>query len=446
MPPRQQLGGCATVTHVVTGVEVAARRRLSGWLLRFYSERRQRSGSSLLSLLPSSSLVPLRRNLLDPVADLGKLRDKEPVSRLKLPFGVRAWLVTGYDESKAVLAAADAFSNDFRHVVTTAGIPTGHHSPGGLGFADPPDHTRLRRLLTPEFTVRRLSRLGPQIETTIADQLDEMAKIAERDGQVDLHEHFALPIPSLVICDLLGIPYEDRADFQRLSAARFDFLGGTDGSLGAISESVAYVLGVVERQRVEPGPGLLGMLIKEHGDEITDLELAGLTDGLLTGGLETTTSMLALGALVLLQNSSSLAEIRDRDEQIAPIVEELLRYLTVVQVAFPRLARRDLTVGGQTILAGDIVLCSLSGANRDARQGTDMDRFDPTRPPSQHLAFGHGIHRCIGAELARMELRAAYPALVRRFPDIKLAVPAEQLSFRKLSFVYGVDALPVTLG
>jgi cytochrome P450 len=396
-------------------------------------------------LLPKSSLVPLHRNLLDPVDELGQLRDKEPVSRLKVPFGVRAWLVTGYDESKAVLAGADAFSNDFRHVVTTAGIPTGHHSPGGLGFADPPDHTRLRRLLTPEFTVRRLSRLGPQIEATIEGQLDEMAKIAERDGSVDLHEHFALPIPSLVICDLLGIPYEDRADFQRLSAARFDFLGGTDGSLGAISESVAYVLGVVERQRVEPGPGLLGMLIKEHGDEITDLELAGLTDGLLTGGLETTTSMLALGALVLLQNPTSLAEIRDRDEQIAPLVEELLRYLTVVQVAFPRLARRDLTVGGQTILAGDIVLCSLSGANRDARQGNDMDRFDPTRPPSQHLAFGHGIHRCIGAELARMELRAAYPALIRRFPDIKLAVPAGRLSFRKLSFVYGVDALPVTL-
>ena len=444
-PPRQWHDSCATVTHVVTGVEVAARRRLSGWLLRFYSERRQRSGSSLLSLLPKSSLVPLHRNLLDPVDELGQLRDKEPVSRLKVPFGVRAWLVTGYDESKAVLAGADAFSNDFRHVVTTAGIPTGHHSPGGLGFADPPDHTRLRRLLTPEFTVRRLSRLGPQIEATIEGQLDEMAKIAERDGSVDLHEHFALPIPSLVICDLLGIPYEDRADFQRLSAARFDFLGGTDGSLGAISESVAYVLGVVERQRVEPGPGMLGMLIKEHGDEITDLELAGLTDGLLTGGLETTTSMLALGALVLLQNPTSLAEIRDRDEQIAPLVEELLRYLTVVQVAFPRLARRDLTIGGQTILAGDIVLCSLSGANRDARQGDDMDRFDPTRPPSQHLAFGHGIHRCIGAELARMELRAAYPALIRRFPDIKLAVPAGRLSFRKLSFVYGVDALPVTL-
>jgi cytochrome P450 len=431
---------------MVTGLEASARRRLVGWLLRFQSGRRQRGGASLLSLLPDSTLVPLKRDQLDPVRELGQLRQKQPVSRLKFPFGVRAWLVTGYEESKAVLAAADAFSNDFRDVVSTAGIPTGHHHPGGLGFADPPDHTRLRRMLTPEFTVRRLSRLAPQIETTIAGQLDAMAKVAERDGSVDLLEHFALPIPSLIICELLGIPYQARADFQRLSTARFDFLGGADGSLGAINESVAYVLSVVKQQRVEPGKGLLGMLVTEYGDDITDLELAGLTDGLLTGGLETTTSMLALGALVLLQDPAALADIRDRDEQIAPFVEELLRYLTVVQVAFPRLARREIRVGGQTILAGDIVLCSLSGANRDARQGNDMERFDPRRPASQHLAFGHGIHRCIGAELARMELRAAYPALVRRFPDIKLAVPAEKLSYRKLSFVYGVDAVPVTLG
>jgi cytochrome P450 len=431
---------------MVTGLDTAVRRRLVGWLLRFRSARGQRSESSLLSMLPDSSLVPLRRDLLDPVDDLRQLREKDPVSRLKLPFGVRAWLVTGYDESKAVLAAADAFSNDFQHVVTTAGVPTGHHHPGGLGFTDPPDHTRLRHMLTPEFTVRRLSRLGPQIDATIARQLDEMATMAQRDGSVDLVKHFALPIPSLTICDLLGIPYEDRADFQRLSAARFDFLGGTDGSLGAISESVSYVLSIVQRQRAEPGEGLLGMLVTEYGDSITDIELAGLTDGLLTGGLDTTASMLALGALVLLQDPASLAEVRDRDDRIAPFVEELLRYLSVVQVAFPRLAREDIKIGDQMILAGDILLCSLSGANRDARQGSDMERFDPTRPTSPHLAFGHGIHRCIGAELARMELRAAYPALVRRFPGIRLDARPEELSYRKLSFVYGVDALPVKLG
>jgi cytochrome P450 len=422
----------------------STRRQVLGRLLRLRTGRRQLTDDSLLSLLPESALVPLQRDRLDPVEELGRIREREPISRLKLPFGVRGWLVTGYDESKAVLSAAGAFSNDFRHLVGTAGIGTGHH-PGGLGLADPPEHTRLRQLLTPEFTMRRLSRLVPRIDAIVAGQLDEMAKLAERDGAVDLLEHFALPIPSLTICELLGIPYADRLDFQRLSAARFDFLGGAGGTFGAISESVGYLLEVVKAQRAEPGPGLLGMLVREHGDDITDLELAGLTDGLLTGGLETTASMLALGALVLVQDPDCLADVRDRDEAAAPFVEELLRYVTVVQVAFPRFARAVITIGGRRILAGDMVFCSLSAANRDARHGLDMERFDPSRPTPPHLAFGHGVHRCIGAELARMELRTAYPALVRRFPGIRLAVRPDDLAFRKLSFVYGVDALPVTL-
>jgi cytochrome P450 len=428
---------------VGTGLKMAARSRLLDWFWRSQNWR-QGGESALLARLPDSALVPLQREQLDPVDDLRLLREKEPVSRLRLPLGVRVWLVTGYDEAKSVLAAADVFSNDFRHVVARAGIPVGHHRQGGLGFTDPPDHTRLRHLLTPEFTMRRLSRLAPQIDKIIDGQLDEMATAADRKGSVDLVEHFAGPIPTLVICDLLGIPFEDREDFRRLSAARFDFLGGANGTLGAISESVAYVHGVVQHQRAEPGSGLLGMLVTEHGD-ITDDELAGLTDGLMTGGLETTASMLALGALVLLQDEATLASLRDGDDQVAPFVEEVLRYLSVVQLAFPRLAREDVTIGGQKILAGDIVLCSLSGANRDARQGSDMERFEPTRPTPSHLAFGYGIHRCIGAELARMELRAAYPALVRRFPGIRLDGSHEELAYRKLSFVYGVESLPVLL-
>jgi cytochrome P450 len=379
------------------------------------------------------------------VPELGRIRDKGPVSRIKLPFGVRGWLVTGYEESKAVLAAPDSFSNDFRHIVGVSGIGADYH-PGGLGFADPPDHTKLRQMLTPEFTMRRLSRLAPRIEEIVAGQLDEMAVVAQRDGAVDLVEHFALPIPALTICQLLGVPYEERGEFQRLTSARFDFLGGADGTFGALSEAMTYVLQVVKQQRAEPGPGLLGMLVTEYGDDITDLELAGLTDGLLTGGLETTASMLALGALVLLQDPDSREAVRDHDDRVAPFVEELLRYLTVVQMAFPRFARENLRLGGQTIKAGDIVFCSLSGSNRDGRLGVDLDSFDPTRAPAPHLAFGHGIHRCIGAELARMELRTAYPALVRRFPDIQLAQRPDELAYRKLSFVYGVDALPVTLG
>jgi cytochrome P450 len=429
---------------MVTSLVSAAKRRLIGALLRFGYGRRG-SGSSIISLLPDSALVPLQRDVLDPVPALGELRAERPVSRMKLPLGVRAWVVTGYEESKSVLAASGAFSNNFSGFVGAAGIAA-DLTPGGLGFADPPDHTRLRQMLTPEFTVRRLSGLAPRIEAIVAGQLDAMEKAGAEDGIVDLLEHFALPIPSLVICELLGIPYDARADFQRLGTARFDFAGGSEGSLGAITESVAYMLDVVKAQRAEPGSGLLGRLVTKYGDSVTDIELAGLADGLLTGGLETTTSMLALGAMVLLREPATLSDIRERDDLVAPFVEELLRYLTVVQVAFPRLAREDIRIGGQRISAGDIVLCSLSGANRDARLGHNMDSFDATRPAAPHLAFGHGIHRCVGAELARMELRAAYPALVRRFPGIALAVDAKELSFRKLSFVYGVDALPVTLG
>jgi len=417
-------------------IQLAAR-----WSTRF---RRGRGGSSdaLLSLLPDEALLPLKRIGLDPVPEMGALRDREPVSLLKLPFGIRGWLVSGYDESKAVLGAAGAFSSDFTHLVGKAGI-TAEQNPGGLGFADPPAHTRLRKMLTPEFTGHRLRRLTPRIDAIVAGQLDEMAQIAAERGQVDLVQSFALPIPSLAICELLGVPYEDRADFQRLSTTRFDFLGGIEGSLGAISESLTYLLDMVKRQRAEPGDGMLGMLVRQHGDDISDHELAGLADGLLTGGLETTTSMLALGAIVLLRDPELRRTLIQHDAAVDPFVDELLRYLTVVQVAFPRIARADITVGDRRIEAGDLVFCSLSAANRSG--DPDLDRFDPTRASRPHLAFGHGIHRCVGAELARMELRTAYPALLRRFPDITQATDLDSLEYRKLSFVFGVESLPVTL-
>lgn len=402
------------------------------------------SADALLSLLPDAALMPLRRTGLDPVPELAALRAAEPVSPLKLPFGIRGWLITGYEETKAVLGAAGTFSSDFAHLVGKAGI-TAEQNPGGLGFADPPVHTRLRRMLTPEFTGHRLRRLAPRIEAIVQGQLDEMAAVGARDGVVDLVQTFALPIPSLAICELLGVPYEDRADFQRLSTSRFDFLGGIDGSLGAISESMGYLLDMVKRQRAEPGDGMFGMLVREYGDEISDRELAGLADGLLTGGLETTASMLALGAIVLLRDPALARELASGDpERVDAFVDELLRYLTVVQIAFPRIARADTVVGGREIAAGDLVFCSLSGANRGG--APDLERFDPGRTPRPHLAFGHGIHRCVGAELARMELRTAYPALLRRFPAIAAAQDLDALEYRKLSFVFGVDRLPVTLG
>jgi cytochrome P450 len=420
------------------------RARVLTRLGRGYLARLQKKPLDLstLSFFPQSALMPLRRDGIDPVPELGVRRRREPVSKLKLPFGINVWLVTGYEESKEVLGKIDEFSNDFANLVGTSGGLSSDSNPGGLGMADPPVHTRLRRLLTPEFTMRRLSRLAPRIDEIVTERLDAMAAA---DGPVDLVEAFALPIPSLAICELLGVPYEDREDFQRLSMTRFDLFAGANPSLGAMSESLAYFMDVVKKQRENPGDGLLGMIIKEHGDEVDDRELAGLADGVLTGGFETTASMLALGALVLLENREAFDTIRDDDAAINQFVEELLRHLTVVQVAFPRFARTDLVVGGKHIAKGDVVVCSLSGANRDESLGAGMETFDPARKSPSHLAFGHGIHRCIGAELARMELRAAYPALVRRFPTMRLHGTQDDLVFRKTSVVFGVEALPVVL-
>jgi cytochrome P450 len=417
------------------------RSRVLAWVGRRYLARQQKRGFDLekMAFLPDAALMPLRRDGLDPVAELGAARDEAPIRKLDMPFGLNAWLVTGYEEAKAVLVNSSEFSNDFTNLVGNAGV-TEDQNPGGLGFADPPVHTRLRKLLTAEFTMRRLSRLTPRIDAIVNEQLDAMAAT---EGPVDLWEQFALPIPSLVICELLGVSYEDRADVQRLSTARFDLFGGAGASLGAMSESLEYLLEVVRKQRKEPGDGLLGMLIKEHGDEISDQELAGLADGVLTGGLETTASMLALGALVVLRDPAAFDAASGDDDAVHRFVEELLRYLAVVQMAFPRFAKQDIEIEGVRIGEGDIVLASLSGANRDAVLGADMESFDPTREPTSHLAFGYGAHRCIGAELARMELRTAYPALVRRFPKLRLAVEPEELTFRKVSIVYGLDSLPV---
>ncbi|BFV56586.1 cytochrome P450 [Kitasatospora sp. CMC57] len=418
------------------------RSRATSWIGRRYLARTARNGFDLsdVSFLPDSVLMPLKRDGLDPVPAMATTRAAAPISRVPLPFGFNAWLVTGYDEVKQVLGRPSGFSSDFANLIGNAGVTEGQN-PGGLGFSDPPVHTRLRKRLTPEFTMRRLSRLGPRIDALVTEQLNQMA--AAGPGPVDLVEHYALPIPSLTICELLGIPYEDREDFQRLGTARFDLFAGAGTPFGAITESLAYLQEVVQRQRVEPGDGLLGMLIREYGDDIDDQELAGLADGVLTGGFETTASMLALGSLVLLQDPAAFARVRDDDAATAPFVDELLRYLTVVQMAFPRFAREDMEIAGTRISAGDVVLCSLSGANRDSVFGADPERFDGDRQGPSHLAFGYGMHRCIGAELAKMELRAAFPALVRRFPDLRLAVPPEELAFRKLSIVYGVESLPV---
>lgn len=380
-------------------------------------------------------LVQFMREGFDPVAELARIQTEQPVFPMTIPGGQTVYLVTRYNDVRHVLGDHERFSNDFGNVI---GLGSTQEDPGGLGFRDPPEHTRLRKYLTPEFTMRRLRRLEPRIEAMVEEHLDKM----EAQGSpADLVESFALPIPSLVVCELLGVPYEERAGFLKMSTDRFDFTAGPEASLQAINDAMTYLTDLVARERLDPGEGLLGQLLREHGDELDDRTLASMADGMLTGGHDTSTSMLALGTLWLLANPEQAAKVREVDGYVVQVVEELLRYMSVVQVAFPRFAREDLEMHGQLIKKGEMVLCSLAAANRDPNLGGDMNEVKPHRDTAgSHLAFGHGIHRCIGAPLAQMEMRIAFPALLRRFPGLRVA---GEVPFRKLAIVYGVEKLPV---
>lgn len=383
---------------------------------------------------------------MDPVPQIADLREGPALHELPIPFNFKLWVLTGYEATRTVLTDRSSYSNDIRHLFSGDG-PATADDVGGLGFTDPPLHTRLRKIVTPEFTMRRLARLEPVIQEIVDQQLNIVA-VKGIDGEpVDLAKHLAFPVPFRTICSLLGLNDFETEQFQKLGSARFDAnLGGA--AFGAVSEQREFLFDAVARQRIEPGPGLLGQIIRDEGDNISDYDLAGLADGIFTGGFETTAGMIALGTAVLLRDPEYTAVVRDGSrEELDRVVEELLRYLGVVQVAFPRFAKQDMELFGQQVRQGDVIIPSLSGANRDPKSaGERPEEFDPFRvPTSGHLAFGHGIHRCIGAELARIELRTVFPAIFRRFPDLALAEHEADLPYRELSFVYGVDALPVRL-
>jgi cytochrome P450 len=397
-----------------------------------------------LDKVPDSLSWPLQRDVMAPNPRLAATRDADPVQKLASLLGLDVWLVTGDAETRQVLSDTTSYSTDIRPYMGKRGSRTDGDF-GGLGFTDPPDHTRMRRLLMPEFTMRRLERIRPGIASIVDKQVVEIEAAGERGDTVDLVPAFAFPIPFLVICDLLGLPDEKRETFSRLATARFDISRGTQSSIGAIGGSREFLLAETARQRANPGPGLIGQIIREHGDEISDFDLGGLADGVFTGGLETSASMLALGSAVLLENRELWNRLIEDPDSAGPIVDELLRVLSVVQVAFPRFVRSDVVIGGKHIPAGAVIVCSLPAANRDPR-ATPGDDMDLERASPSHLAFGYGFHRCVGAELARMELKMAFPALARRFPQMRLAVPSEDLDYRALSVVYGVEAVPVRLG
>lgn len=412
-------------------------------LLKFAVKRTGGLDLSQLDKIPDSLAWPLQRDGLAPTARLEQTRESDPVQKLTSFMGLEVWLITGYDEAREVLGNP-RHSTDIRPYMGKSGdVDKGDI--GGLGFTDPPEHTRQRKLLQGEFTVRRLQRLKPMIDDIIEAQLEETEKSAV-DGVVDLAQTYAFPVPFRVICDLLGLRDEDREHFRKLATARFDLSAGSSGAVGAIGGSREFLLAETARQRHDPGPGLIGQIVREHGDEINDFDLGGLADGAFTGGLETSASMLALGTIMLLQNREVWDELAGdpSEERVNFIVDELLRHLAVVQIAFPRFAKEDVTVGGHLIKKGAVMLVHLPGASRDPRT-TLGNQWCPAAESSNHVAFGHGLHRCVGSELARMELRAAYPALAQRFPNMRLATDPAEFEYHAKSIVFGLESLPVTL-
>ncbi|GLX00331.1 cytochrome P450 [Microtetraspora sp. NBRC 16547] len=388
--------------------------------------------------------LPLTRvHPFDPPEDLALWREEDPIRPLAYPDGHQGWLVTGYAAARAILADP-RFSTriDLLHTPIAqrdAQFRSTVRRPGFFLRMDPPDHTRYRRLLTGQFTVRRMKQLEPRIEEITRDHLDAMERAG---GPIDLVRAFALPIPSLVICELLGVPYDDREKFQRDSSVLLSLDSTLEQVEAAMQDLLDYLGDLVRHKRAEPEDDLVSGLAADT--DLTDEELTGITTLLLIAGHETTANMLGLGTYALLRNPAQLAAVRDDPEVVEHAVEELLRYLTVVHIGPVRAALEDVEIDGRLIRAGETVTISVAAANRDPERFSEPDQLDVARPASGHLTFGHGIHQCLGQQLARTEMRIAYPALLRRFPGLRLAVPAEEVPMRTDMVVYGVHRLPVT--
>ncbi|MFI9203229.1 cytochrome P450 [Streptomyces sp. NPDC053048] len=376
----------------------------------------------------------------DPPAELAQLRERRPLSRMRYPDGHIGWLATGHSVVRAILAD-QRFSS--RYELMHYPFPDGPAEQlppapiGDLTGIDAPEHTRYRRLLAGKFTVRRMRELTARVEQITADHLDAM----ERQGpRVDLVTAFAQPIPALVICELLGVPYADREMFQRHSATLTSMDSSLEDMGAAMTGLHEYMRELVLAKRAAATDDLLSDLT--HGSDLTDDELSGIGGFLLGAGLDTTANMLAHGTFALLSNPGQLAALRADPGLADQAVEELMRYLTIAHTGI-RTALEDVELDGHLIKAGESVTLSLQAANRDPARFPDPDTLDLSRKATGHLGFGHGIHQCLGQQLARVEMRVACPALFRRFPTLRLDVPPEEVPLRHDMNIYGVHSLPV---
>ncbi|MBA8823454.1 cytochrome P450 [Saccharopolyspora lacisalsi] len=390
----------------------------------------------------------------DPHVRNAQLRAEAPARKVVTVTGMPVWVITRYAEARAVLADA-RFSKDYRGMRAAMEASMSSDSPRpGFDDAvqahmlnmDPPDHTRLRKLVVKAFTARRVEALRPRIEEITTELLESMAARAG-EGEVDLLDEFAFPLPIRVICELLGIPEDRRDDFREWSNAA---VAGRDPEAARVAseQMAAYLVELVERKRREPADDLLTGLIEagEDTDRLGENELVAMVFLLLIAGHETTVNLIGNGVLALLRNPEQFAAVRADHERVPGLVEETLRYEGPVNLATLRFTSETVAVGEVEIPEGELVLVSLSSANRDEDKYADAQEFDVDRSTAGHLAFGHGIHFCVGAPLARLEAQIALRRLIERFPDLSLAVGDDDVRWRFSTLMRGLETLPVRPG
>lgn len=394
---------------------------------------------------------PIRRCPFGPPPEYAQMRDESPLVRIRLPNGHPVWLVTRHAEAQAILADPRISTDVTRAGFTTFGsdpddatmTDTEMHA-GMFIDMDPPEHDVYRRMLISEFSVKRVRAMRPGIEATAHELIDAMLAAGR---PADLVADFGLALPSLVICQLLGVPYEDREHFQHYSRRMVDFFTDPGAAAAAMVEIRGYLDGLVARVERDPGDDLLGRLVTQRvaTGELRHEELVGMAFLLLVAGHETTANMLPLSVLTLLRHPDQLAESRADPELWPGAVEELLRYLSITDwAAFDRMAVADIEIGGRTIRAGDGVYVSGLAADHDERAFPGAGTLDIHRGARNHVAFGYGVHQCLGQNLARAELEIALRALFERVPGIRAAVPDEELAFKYGAPIFGLATFPVT--
>ena len=391
------------------------------------------------------SFPPPRTCPYDPPPLLAQLQADAPITRVRLWDGSTPWLLTRYDDVRAVLADR-RFSADPTRLGYPARGPASKARRRGAGSfisMDAPQHTHYRRMLISEFTPRRIAALRPAVQRTATELIDALLA---GPRPVDLVPAFALPLPSIVISDLLGVPYADHRFFEERSRMMMDNAAGAEANREATVELAQYLGRLLRRRSTHPRDDLLGRLAHEQvrTGRLTHSEAVAMAVLLLVAGHETTSNMIALSVAFLLDNPTELAAFRRSGGPPPGTVDELLRLLTITHTGRRRVAIEDVVIAGTTIRAGEGVVAAADIANRDPSRFPDPEHADLDRAPNHHVAFGHGEHLCLGHHLARLELDIALTTLFERIPELRLATATADLPFRHDAPIYGIDSLPVT--